>query len=31
MENNCKYKFTKFTNRKYESIGFKNWAKNQGF
>ena len=30
-ENNCKYKFTKFTNRKYESIKYKNRAKNQGF
>ena len=31
MENYCKYKFTKFTNRKYESIRFKNRTKNKGF
>ena len=27
----CKNKFTKFTNRKYESIRSKNWSKNKGF
>ena len=27
----CKNKFTKFTNRKYESIRSKNRAKNKGF
>ena len=27
----CKLLLTKFTNRKYESIRFKNWSKNQGF
>ena len=31
MEKFCKYKFTKFTNSKYESTRFKNWAKNKGF
>ena len=31
MEKFCKYKFTKFTNRKYESIKSKNRTKNQGF
>ena len=31
MENYCKSKFTKFTNRKYESIKFKNRPKNKGF
>ncbi len=31
MEKYCKYKFTKFTNSKYESNKLKNWSKNQGF
>ena len=30
-EKKCKNKFTKFTNRKYESIRSKNRAKNQVF
>ena len=30
-EKSCKNKFTKFTNRKYESIKSKNRTKNQGF
>ena len=30
-EKKCKNKFTKFTNRKYESIKLKNWSKNKGF
>ena len=31
METYCKFKFTKFTNKAYESNKFKNWSKNQGF